>query len=151
MKYVILVQGFYYETKVYNLVSGQTASVGDNSDSYDIKVDKLARIIDLLESNLNQYFDKWVVFVVRTYWILNVIPTHAKPVLNISTNPWFARDAIAFTLEQITTGIIGHISVELVYSLNFDLIIFIILFPNCNIYDKAFKRWLFRVVQRNIW
>ena len=42
----------------YNLVSGQTSSVGDNFDSYEIKVDKLVRRIDVLENGLNQHFDK---------------------------------------------------------------------------------------------
>ena len=42
----------------YNLVSGQTSSVGDNFDSYEMKVGKLVKIIDLLESNLNQYCNK---------------------------------------------------------------------------------------------
>ena len=83
--------GYYTCTRVsleqinYNIVSGQTSSVGDNFDSYEINVDKLVRRIDLLENNLNQYFNKWFVFVVRKYWILIVIPKHAKPVLNIST------------------------------------------------------------------
>ena len=46
--------GYYTCTRVlleinnYNLVSGQTSSVGDNFDSYEIKVDKLVRRIDLL-------------------------------------------------------------------------------------------------------
>ena len=53
--------GYYTVTRVlldkiiYNIVSGQTSSVGDKFDSYEIKVDKLVRIIDLLESNSNQY------------------------------------------------------------------------------------------------
>ena len=42
----------------YNLVSGQTSSVGDNFDSYEIRINKLVRNIDLLESDLNQYFNK---------------------------------------------------------------------------------------------
>ena len=33
----------------YNLVSGQTSSVGNVFDSYEIRIDKLVRIIDLLE------------------------------------------------------------------------------------------------------
>ena len=42
-----------YKTN-YNLVSGQTSSVGDNLDYYETIIDKLVRIIDLLEYNLNQ-------------------------------------------------------------------------------------------------
>ena len=55
-----------------NLVSGQTSSAGDNFDSYEIKVGKLVRRIDLLESNLKQYFNKWFVFVANNvrYWML---------------------------------------------------------------------------------
>ena len=47
----------------------------------------------------------------KSCWILSVIPKHAKPVMNISTNPWFVRDAIAFTLVRIKTDIIGHTNV----------------------------------------
>ena len=43
------------------MVSGQVSGVDDNSGSYEIKVGKLVIIIDLLESNLNQYFHKWIV------------------------------------------------------------------------------------------
>ena len=42
----------------YNLVSGQVSSVEDNFGSYEINIDELVRRIDLLESNLNQYFHK---------------------------------------------------------------------------------------------
>ena len=47
-------EGFYTCTRVlleqinYNLVSGQTSSVGDNFDSYEINIDNLVRIIYLL-------------------------------------------------------------------------------------------------------
>ena len=41
-----------------NLVSGQVSSVEDNSGSYEIRVNKLVRILDLLESNLNHCFHK---------------------------------------------------------------------------------------------
>ena len=41
-----------------NLVSGQVSSDEDNFGSYEIKVDKLVRRIDLLENNLNRYFNK---------------------------------------------------------------------------------------------
>ena len=57
-------EGFYTCTRVllerinYNLVSGQVSGVEDNSGSYDIQTDTLVIIIDLLESNLNQYFHK---------------------------------------------------------------------------------------------
>ena len=51
--------GYYTCTRVLleqtssNLVSSQTPPVGDNFDSYERKVGKLVRRIDLLESNLN--------------------------------------------------------------------------------------------------
>ena len=57
-------EGYYTVTRhlleriSYNLVSGQVSSVEDNVGSYEIKVDKLVRIIDLLESNLNRYVHK---------------------------------------------------------------------------------------------
>ena len=50
----------------YNLVSGQTSSVGDNFDSYEIKVDKLVRRIDLLANKWNHYCNKWFVFVANS-------------------------------------------------------------------------------------
>ena len=49
--------GYYTCTRVlleqinYNLVSRQTSSVGDNFESYEIKVGELVGRIDLLESN----------------------------------------------------------------------------------------------------
>ena len=55
-------EGYYTCTRVllerinYKLVEHQRSSVEDNVGSYEIKVDELVRIIDLLESNLNQYF-----------------------------------------------------------------------------------------------
>ena len=85
MKDIILVQGFLFEIITYNIVSGQPSSVGDNVDSYEIRIHKLVRRIDLLESDVNQYFNKWFVFVAISACILNVIPKHVKPVLNIST------------------------------------------------------------------
>ena len=100
-------EGFYTCTGVLlenvnsNLIEGKVSGVGDNFGSYEIVVDKLVRRIDLLESNLNQYFNKWFVFVANSCLILNVIPKQAKPVLVISTNPWCVRDAIAFTLVVI--------------------------------------------------
>ena len=57
---------FLLEQINYNIVSGQTASVEDNSGSYDIQVDKLVRRIDLLDNNLNQYFNKWFVFAAKS-------------------------------------------------------------------------------------
>ena len=39
-----------------NLVPGHVSGVDDNVGSYEIKVGKLVRRIDLLESNLNHYF-----------------------------------------------------------------------------------------------
>ena len=42
----------------YNLGSGQTSTVGYSFDPYEIKVDKLVRRTDLLESSLNQYSSK---------------------------------------------------------------------------------------------
>ena len=44
-----------------NLVESQISRVGDNCGYYEIKVDQLARRIDLLEINLNQYFINEVV------------------------------------------------------------------------------------------
>ena len=38
-----------------DLVSGQVSGVADNLGSYEITSDKLVRIIDLLESNLNRF------------------------------------------------------------------------------------------------
>ena len=49
----------------YNLISSQISGVEDNFGSYEIRIDKLARSIDLLESNLNQCFNKWFVFVAK--------------------------------------------------------------------------------------
>ena len=66
-------------------VSDQISGVEDNFGSYELNVNSSVRLIDLLETNLQQYYNKWFVFVVRKHWILNVIPTHAKPVLNILT------------------------------------------------------------------
>ena len=40
----------------YILASGQVSGVDDKFGYYEIKVDKLVRIIDLLESNLNHHF-----------------------------------------------------------------------------------------------
>ena len=39
-----------------NLLSGQTSSVGDKFDSYEIKFGKLVWRVDLLESNLKPIF-----------------------------------------------------------------------------------------------
>ena len=41
-----------------NIVEHQLSGVVSNSDYYEIAIDKLVRRIDLLESKLNQYFDK---------------------------------------------------------------------------------------------
>ena len=49
-----------------NLVESQISGVGDNFDSYEIKIDKLVRRIDLLESNLNQDFNTWIVLYVKS-------------------------------------------------------------------------------------
>ena len=52
----------------YNLVEHQISAVEDNFGSYEIKVGKVVRIIDLLESKLNQYFHKWIcVLDVQSY------------------------------------------------------------------------------------
>ena len=64
---------------------------------------------------------------------------------------WFASDAIAFALVLIKITTVGHISVVWLFSLDCDLTIFIIIILKCNIYDETLKRWLFRVVKRNIW
>ena len=40
-----------------NLVENQISSVEDNFGSNEIKVDKLVGILDLLETNLNHYFN----------------------------------------------------------------------------------------------
>ena len=56
-----------------NLVENQISAVEDNFGSYEIKVGKVVRIIDLLESKLNQYFHKWIcVSDVKTIrcWVL---------------------------------------------------------------------------------
>ena len=56
--------GYYTCTRVlleqinYNLVSGQTSSVGDKFGSYEIHNEQIVGIIDLLESNLNQYINQ---------------------------------------------------------------------------------------------
>ena len=39
-----------------NPVETQLSGVDDNSDSYENKIDKLLRRIDLFETNLNHYF-----------------------------------------------------------------------------------------------
>ena len=54
LKATILQQGLYYKIIIYTLVSGQTSSVGDMFDSYEIRIDRLVRIIDLFKPNLNQ-------------------------------------------------------------------------------------------------
>ena len=68
--------GYYTCTRVLlerinsNLVESQISGVDDNFGSYEIKIGKLVRRIDLLEFNLNQYF-KWFVPVVKNvikYW-----------------------------------------------------------------------------------
>ena len=54
--------GYYTCTRVLlervnsNLVESQISGVDDNFGSYEIKIGKLVRRIDLLEFNLNQYF-----------------------------------------------------------------------------------------------
>ena len=56
--------GYYILTRVLleqinsNLVSGQISGVEDYFGSYEIKVDQIVIIIDLLESNVNQYLNK---------------------------------------------------------------------------------------------
>ena len=39
----------------YNIVENQTSSVEDKFGYYELTIDKLARRIELLESNLNHY------------------------------------------------------------------------------------------------
>ena len=46
------------ERNISNLIEHQVSSVDDSVDSYENKIDKLVRRIDLLESNLNQYLNK---------------------------------------------------------------------------------------------
>ena len=68
-----------------------------------------------------------------------MIPTHAKPVLNISTKGCFARDAIGFSLVRTNHAIIGHTNVVTIF-IEFDLIIVIQISLNCNTYDETVKR-----------
>ena len=55
-------EGFYTCARVLlerinsNSISGQVSGVDDNFGSYEIQAGNLVRRIDLLESNLNQYF-----------------------------------------------------------------------------------------------
>ena len=39
-----------------SVVESRIASVNNNFESYEIKIDKLVRRLDILEQNLNQYF-----------------------------------------------------------------------------------------------
>ena len=39
-----------------SVVESRIASVNNNFESYEIKIDKLVRRLDILENNLNQYF-----------------------------------------------------------------------------------------------
>ena len=56
-------EGYYTCTRVLlertksNLVERQISGMYDKFDSYEIIIDKLVRRIDLLEPNLNQYFN----------------------------------------------------------------------------------------------
>ena len=45
------------ERTISNIVEHQISGVDSNFDSYEIKVDKLVRRIDLLESNSHQLFN----------------------------------------------------------------------------------------------
>ena len=101
------------EKITYNLVSGQTSGVEDNSGSYEIDIDKLFRRIDLLEHNLNQYFNKWFAFVARNGLILNVIK---RPVMNVHVIlviNWFAPIVASHIRELIVRDIIVVINVGL--------------------------------------
>ena len=39
-----------------SVIESRTASVNNNFDSYESKIDKLVRRLDILKQNLNQYF-----------------------------------------------------------------------------------------------
>ena len=39
-----------------SVIEGRISSVNNNFESYEIKIDKLVRRLDILEQNLNQYF-----------------------------------------------------------------------------------------------
>ena len=47
---------FLLEGMNSSIVESRIASVNNNFDSYELKIDKLVRRIDILENNLNQYF-----------------------------------------------------------------------------------------------
>ena len=98
-----------------NLFERQISGVDDNVDSYEKKVDKLVRRIDLLENRLNHYVHKLIVFAIKKYSILNVIQEHAKLVFVILVKLLNMRDALAVTLVRIVRDIICHISVELAF------------------------------------
>ena len=47
---------FLIERLNKSVLESRIVNVNNNFDSYEIKVDKLVRRLDLLENNLNQYF-----------------------------------------------------------------------------------------------
>ena len=47
---------FLIERLNISVVESRISSVNNNFDAYEIKLDKLCRRIDILEQNLNQYF-----------------------------------------------------------------------------------------------
>ena len=47
---------FLIERLNISVVEGRISAVNNNFESYEIKMDKLVRRIDILEQNLNQYF-----------------------------------------------------------------------------------------------
>ena len=47
---------FLMERLNISVIESRLGNVNNNFDPYETKVDKLARRIDLLENNLNQYF-----------------------------------------------------------------------------------------------
>ena len=50
---------FLIERLNNSVVESRIASVNNNFDSYEIKIDKLCRRLDILEQNLNQYFQNF--------------------------------------------------------------------------------------------
>jgi DNA repair ATPase RecN len=47
---------FLIERLNISVVENRISNVNNNFESYEIKIDKLCRRIDILEQNLNQYF-----------------------------------------------------------------------------------------------
>ena len=47
---------FLIERLNISVVESRVSNVNNNFETYEIKIDKLVRRIDILESNLNQYF-----------------------------------------------------------------------------------------------